>query len=133
VLIFETLQPNFPMPSSLLPHIRCSNMPPGVFGGFGLPSENSAFDSAFAEATNRGAHSWCCAAVRSPDAHSQVWYEVPAALSTMIWKPWQMPAMEKPTWCNELSEENLEYRAYANHPCSFLRNDSAFAEAAAII
>lgn len=41
--------------------------------------------------------------------------------------------MQAPSWCDaEMDQRNAGYRAFANHPCSFLRNATAAAVAAAI-
>ena len=53
--------------------------------------------------------------------------------STGGYAAWEAPTLQLPGYCDaEMDERNRGYRAFANHPCSFLRNATAAAEAAAI-
>lgn len=54
-------------------------------------------------------------------------------LTTGGYAAWEAPTLQLPSYCDvEMDKRNSGYRAFANHPCSFLRNATAAAVAAAI-
>ncbi len=90
---------------------------PGAFRGFGAPAADAAFDAWHTEAA--GEPAWCCAGAGGP--HAAVPYALPRALAGGGGGPWRAEAGGRPAWCDEaLGEEDAEYAALANHPCSFL-------------
>lgn len=49
------------------------------------------------------------------------------------WKAWQPPQLLVPAWCDQVSAKfnNDKWARQPNHPCAFLRNETAAAVAAA--
>ena len=48
--------------------------------------------------------------------------------------PWEPPALQLPHYCDQPhpDKRNEMYAQWANHPCTFLRNATAAAEAAGL-
>jgi hypothetical protein len=124
----ELLQAVAPLQQAAVLTLR--GMQPGLLEGFSSTEQAQAFDALFLNITKHE-HYWCCAAVGN-----SLWSSFPYARPQPFasgYAPWEAPTWEAPAWCDaEMDQRNAGYRAFANHPCSFLRNATAAAIAAAI-
>lgn len=111
--------------------IELSHMQPGLLSGFSRPEDSRAFDAMYRNITQD--MYWCCGGNGGTD-RAMFWYTLPQDFSGGQWQPWEPPVLTLPAYCHssELSEEERQVVAFANHPCQFLTNPQAAAIAAAL-
>ncbi|PRW57844.1 glycosyltransferase family 77 [Chlorella sorokiniana] len=111
--------------------IELSHMQPGLLSGFTRPDDSRSFDAMYRNITQD--MYWCCGGNGGTD-RAMFWYSLPQDFSGGQWQPWQPPLLTLPSYCqsSELSEEERQVVAFANHPCQFLTNPQAAAISAAL-
>eukprot|EP00887_Chlorella_sp_A99_P002045 scaffold18.g2045.t1 len=102
---------------------------PGLVGAFASADAARRLDVIYQNVSREDF--WCCAGVRMRTDKYVFLYDRPRPYAAP-WRPWAPPALAEPPYCagEDVTQENLEYIRYANHPCQFLRNETAWALAA---